>query len=329
MSTADARRQRRASLELLAAEQSGALTRRQLYRAGWTRWQVAAELRGHRWQRFGRQVLITHNGPLSRRSMWWAAVLEVSPRAALAGGAALVAAGLAGVRVDEIDVAVPKSARPRRPAGIRVHETRRLRSEDVLHAGLPRVRPAPAAVLAALWADSDRQAALFLVAVVQQRLCTPEDLVQAVARVRRHRRLPLLQAVAADVADGAQALSELDFARLCRRGGLPEPSRQVVVSTRDGRCYLDVEWDAWSVVAEIDGVAHTQIDVWLADSWRRNDLVLDGRTVLRFPGLALRLDPDRVLAQTEAALRRAGWRPNASLTRRRHALPRRGRQAAA
>jgi hypothetical protein len=281
---------------------------------------VAAELRGRRWQRFGRQVVITHNGPLLRRTLWWAAVLEVGPRAALAGVAALAAAGLTGVSGDEIDVAAPKSSRPRRPAGIRVHETRRVRPEDVLRAGLPRMKPAPAAVLAALWASSDRQAALFLVAVVQQRLCTPHDVVQAVARVRRNPRLPLLRAVAGDVADGAHALSEIDFAGLCRRRGLPEPSRQVVVSTSDGRCYLDVEWEAWRVVAEIDGVAHTQIDVWLADSWRRNDLVLDGRTVLRFPGLALRLDPGRVLAQTEAALRRAGWRPDLSPARPRRAV---------
>jgi hypothetical protein len=190
-----------------------------------------------------------------------------------------------------------------------VHETRRLRRDDLVPTGLPRMRPAPAAVLAALWAASDRQAALYLVATVQQRLARPDDLARAAARVRRHPRRTLIRHVIAEISDGAQALSELDFAVLCRRRGLPAPTRQTVVMTSTGRCYLDVTWDEWDVTAEIDGVQHLQVDVWVRDAWRTNEVTLGGRMVLRFPTLALRLDPNRVMDQTEAALRRAGWRP--------------------
>lgn len=224
------------SVRSLSEEQSGVVHRRQLYELGWTRWQVDAQLDGGRWAQVAGGVIITHRGPLPDRARWWAAVLQVGPRAVLAGSTALQAAGLTGVSDDVIHVAAPKSSRPRRPPGVRVHETRLLSHDDVLRAGLPRVRPVAAAVQAALWARSDRQACLYLVSTVQQRLVTAVDLADRLARVTRHRRLPLLRSVVGDVVDGAQALSELDFAALCRRRGLPQPTRQSVVTTALGRC---------------------------------------------------------------------------------------------
>ncbi len=288
------------------------LDRRQLYAAGWTRWQVAAEVRAGRWSAVGRHSVSTHTGPLGERGECWRAVVEVGPRSCIAGLSALRLAGLTGIDPGILEVAAPKSSRPRRPPGVVVHETRRLRPDDVVPTGLPRMRPAPAAVLAALWAASDRQAALYLVATAQQRLTRPDDLARAAARVRRHARRDLIRQVIAEITDGAQALSELDFGVLCHRRGLPAPTRQTVVTTSTGRCYLDVTWDEWHVTAEIDGVQHLQLDLWLRDAWRSNDLTLGGRLVLRFPALALRLDPHRVMDQTEAALRRAGWRPGAA-----------------
>ena len=50
-------------------------------------------------------------------------------------------------------------------------------------------------------------------------------------------------AVILDLMDGVRSLGELDFARECRRRGLPEPSRQVVRRGRNGSYYLDVTWD--------------------------------------------------------------------------------------
>lgn len=65
----------------------------------------------------------------------------------------------------------------------------------------------------------------------------------------------------------------------------------------------------WSLAAEIDGIAHMSVATWLDDAWRQNDVVIGGRTVLRFPQLAVRLHPDRVIEQTTAGLLRHGWRP--------------------
>lgn len=301
---------RRAALYDLVDDQAGVVHRRQLAERGWTSAAVLAEVSARRWRRGGDMTLLTYTGPLTPRSAWWRAVLEVGPTAVLAGVTALQAAGLQGVDDRMIHVAAPKSSRPRRVSGVLVHETRRLRPDDVVPAGIPRMRVAAAAIFAALWADSDRQAAMFLVTPVQQRLVTPASLTEAAARVRRHARRSMITDVLGDLAHGAQALSELDFARLCRRAGLPEPARQRVVRRPGGRAVLDVEWDLWRVAAEIDGMHHMEVATWMADAWRHNDVVAGDRTLLRFSHLAVRLESDRVVAQVGAALMSRGWVPD-------------------
>ena len=139
------------------------MTRPQLYRLGLTRWMVEAEVRAGRWHRLGRQSLFVLDAAaspdpeLARR--WWA-VLEVGGQAAVDGVSALQHAGLHGFDHPEIQVSVHKSGCYRRLKGVRVYETRRRARGDLVGAGLPRVRPAIAAVRAALWAQSNRQAAL-------------------------------------------------------------------------------------------------------------------------------------------------------------------------
>ncbi len=222
--TAAARIRRRAEVERLAADQGGVVHRRQLYAAGMTRWQVSAQVRADRWKRLGPEtVLILPQGP-SLETEWWRAVLEVGPGALLGGVSALESYGLRGIGSDRIQVAAPKSCRPRGARGVRVYETRRLRPEDIAVSTLPRLRPAPAALFAALWARSDREAALLIVAPVQQRITTAEAISTALDRVVRHPRRRLLRAVVADVREGAQSLGELDFARHVSPPRTPTPN---------------------------------------------------------------------------------------------------------
>ena len=119
--------------------------------------------------------------------------------------------------------------------------------------GVPRARADVAAVHAAIWARSDKQAALVLTMAVQQRLTTPDRVGRALLRIRRDARRRFLQATALDLLDGVRSISEAEFAAECRRRGLPKPGRQVVRRGRDGRYYLDVCWEEWGVVVEIDG----------------------------------------------------------------------------
>lgn len=167
-------------------------------------------------------------------------------------------------------------------------------------------RPVVAAVRAAAWAHTDRQAALILLMTCQQRLARPADmLTYAKSRPRLSRR-QVIESVLRDAASGVQALGELDFARLCRKRGLPEPNRQVVRRRPGGRAYLDVEWEAYGVVVEIDGVQHLEPLHTLDDALRQNDVTMGRRVVLRIPNLGLILEEDRFLDQVERLLRSRG-----------------------
>lgn len=298
----------RSRVRRIAAAQDGILGRRQLYRAGVTRSFVRAQLRARRWQRTGRMSVCAHTGPLPRNAQLWRAVLEVGPHAVLDGLTALEVAGLKGVDSETIHVTVPKSSRPRKGDGIRVHETRRYDVEDVSLKTPPRMRTPVAVVHAALWAATDREATLVVLASLQQRLTTVAEVSDALQAVRRDRRRSLLWSVLDEAAGGVHALSELDFARLCREAGLPEPSRQVLKRTPTRRRYLDVLWEAYRVAVEIDGRGHLNAATWWDDTARQNDLVIGGLRVLRFPAAAVRLDPGRVLDQVRRALVEGGWR---------------------
>jgi very-short-patch-repair endonuclease len=274
---------------------------------GVTRSQVRANVRARRWRRVGSQSISLTTGPLTRSAQEWAAVFEAGPRAFLDGVSSLVASGLRKFDDPTIRVSVPRGARVRRGKRLDIRQTRRWHSDDIVGTGVPRSRPAVAAVRGALWARSDKQAALVMTMAVQQGLVDAQGLGVELLRIRRDRRRRFLHAVVLDLLQGVRALGEAEFRRMCRRRGLPDPSRQVVRKGRNGTYYLDAVWDEWGVVVEIDGIHHAWAQNLVADALRQNDVMLANARVLRLPLLGLRIAPDEFFAQIGDALRQAGW----------------------
>lgn len=164
-----------------------------------------------------------------------------------------------------------------------------------------------AAVRGALWAATDRQATYLLTTVVQQGLAPVEALGLELLRIRRDKRRQLLCTLVNDLLDGSRSLGELDVTAELRRRGLPEPSRQVLRRDRRNRYYLDLSWEDFRVVVEVDGIHHAWVENIVGDALRQNSLAVAGDTVLRLPLLGLRLCPDDFFDQIETALRQAGW----------------------
>jgi very-short-patch-repair endonuclease len=289
-----------------AARQGGVLSRPQLYALGVTRSTVRAHIGAGRWQRIGDQSVHLGNGALSQVGEQWAAVFQGGPRACLDGASALIAAGLDRYEVTRIRVSVPRGARNRRTKRFDIRQTRRWSVDDIIAVGVPRTRPATAAVRAGLWASTDRQAAYVVTLAVQQGIAAADDVGRELLRIRRDRRRALLHAVVNDLLDGAKSLGELDVGRELRRRGLPEPERQVLRKDHRNRYFLDLYWPRWKLVVEVDGIHHTWAENVVGDALRQNALTLDGDTVLRLPLLGLRVEPDAFFAQIEQALRDAG-----------------------
>lgn len=283
------------------------LSRRQLYELGITRWEIRGQVRAGRWQLIGDQSVHLTNGELSDVGERWAAVFQGGPRACLDGGSALIEAGIERYELDRVRVSVPRGARVRRNRRFDIRQTRRWEASDIVQVGIPRTRTPTAAVRAALWARTDREASYVLILAVQQRMTTAGAIGEQLLRVRRDKRRLLLHSVVNELLDGAQSLGEIDIGVLLKQRGLPPPSRQVVRRDQRGRYYLDLSWPDFHLVVEIDGIHHAWAEHVVGDALRQNALALDGDTVLRLPLLGLRLQPDAFLAQIEEGLRAGGW----------------------
>lgn len=294
-------------LAALAERQSRVVLVSQLGELGITRAQRRAHIDAGRWRRLGRSAVVVDLGPLVGETAWWAALAQTARGARLGGVTALQVAGLRGYTEPCLHVWVERPVHHGRPPGVCLHVTRRWSAEDLAHPGIPRSRPDVAAVQAALWARSGKQASLCLVMTVQQRLATATAVTEQLDRVRSHPYRGLLRAVMRDIAGGAQSLGELDFASRCRQAGLPEPTRQFVVETEEGRRYLDVRWVAYRVRLEVDGAHHLLATNRLEDELRDVDGNLEGDRVLRLSALNLRANPGRCMERVARSLRQGGW----------------------
>jgi very-short-patch-repair endonuclease len=280
------------------------------------RWRVASG----RWQRPCRGVVVAHSGPLTERQLLRIALLWAGPHAALAGLTAARldgftwSAGKGSIANGSIHV-IAQAGHKRRPVPPRLnivtHYARTLTSADVHPTRQPRrTRIARSLVDAAAWMPTDKGAMAVLAAGVQQRLVRIDDLRRVAERTETLRRRGLMTDTLGDIEGGAQALSELDFTQqVVRRYRLPEPSRQM--ARRDGRGrrrWIDVAWDEWKVVVEIDGAQHTDpLQRW-DDMERDNGLRIDGYQPLRFPAWLVRQNPEHVAREILEALRAAGYR---------------------
>jgi hypothetical protein len=292
----------------MCARQAGVLTvaaASQAMGESAVRWRLKTD----RWRLAGHGVLVTQSGPLSEVQLLWAAVLAAGDGAVLAGLTAAKLDGLNGFADRHIYLLIPKTRQVRKALpDVAVHRSAQLGSGDVHPLRKPpRTRLARSLVDAVAWATTDRQARAILAAGVQQRLVRAADLNRVVERCARGPRRTLMLTTLADVAGGAEALSELDFSDLVRRYGLPEPDRQGRRVDAQGNRWLDAVWEWARLVAEIDGRWHMDAGAWWADMERDNELTVDGYRVLRFPAFAVRDSPEAVARQLAEALRQAAW----------------------
>ncbi|WP_245675487.1 endonuclease domain-containing protein [Micromonospora halophytica] len=306
------------ALDWLVFEQSGVVTTAQATRL-LTAGVVRGLVRSGRWRSVCRGILLTGNGRLTRDQQLWVAVLAAGRGAVLAGATAAAEAGVRGLRLAPLHVLVPAARRAARTvlrnlpidmAAVLVHRTAVLPQSHLQLARPPRTTTARALVDAAGWARDVDEAQTLLAAGCQQRRVTPEEIRAVVDALPRAPRRALIRQTVADIAGGAEALSEINFVRLCRRHGLPLPDLQHRRADAAGRVrWLDAYWREWGVHVEIDGSHHMDVRHWAADMRRQNDIWTTGDRILRFPAWLVRARPHEVVATLHRALTAAGWRP--------------------
>jgi hypothetical protein len=248
------------------------------------------------WMQVTPHVFADREGDLTIAQLRVAAVLDCGPASLLAGRSALAEAGWRGQDEDVVEVIAPRGSRHRagpRPRWLRVH-----RPEDEVRGwGSPARAPmGRAAVDAAAWARTAREAMFLLTSAVQQRLVTPEQIRRDLEGRSRVRNAPVIRGVLDSLVEGATTIGEAAFLRECRRRGLPMPRMQVALRGGPGRRrVVDAEFrtpDGRPVIVEIDGVGHLEVATWQDDLMRHNDLVADtGAILLRVSNWQVEHDP--------------------------------------
>lgn len=288
------------SLADLVRRQHGVLARRQLLALGVDRHALRNQVRAGRWVLRTPTVVSTTTGTLTMTQRIWVGVLHAGPGSAVGGLTAAWAHGLRGWDRPDVCILVDDDLPPDPVAGIDFVRTRRPIQDFVVPRNPNQIcRIEPAVLLYAGYTRSSRTATGLLAAVVQQRLTTPDLLLEWGARMRPLRRARLFRATLRDIAGGAQSLGELDVGRLCRRFGLPQPRRQVRRPDAEGRArFTDCEWDlpdGRTVVLEVDGAFHLEASSWEHDMGRERGLVVGGAVVLRCTAAELRRSPERIV----------------------------------
>ena len=288
-------------LSALINDQHGLVARRQLRALDLDRFRVRNQIAARRWVELSPRVIGTTTGPLSREQQLWLGVLHAGPRSMLGGLNAAETHGLRGWERDEVTVLVDDELSFEPVDGIRFFRSRR--PFELLispRRGIPRCQLEPAVLLWAGYDAPTRAAHGIVAATVQQRLTTPERLVQWVDLLKPLRRAKAFRRTIGDIAGGARSGAELEVRRMCRRFSMRPPDRQRVRTDRAGkRRWTDCEWDlldGTTLVLEVDGAFHIEVRQQGDDYKRSRRITTRHRIVVRCTAYELRHESDEVAA---------------------------------
>jgi len=313
-----------AHLARLLDQQAGTLTRAQAADHGCTRSALDARLRSGRWQQVRPRVYAAFTGPLPRRSQLWAAVLYAGPGAVLWGPSAAEVDGLATrAAVTTIWLSVPADLRVRRHrvtagsvvagdsvagASIVVRRSRRHVKAARPQLNPPRTHIDETVLDLVAQAASAGEALAVVADACQRRLTTPRRLLRLCQDRRNLRwRAEVLPALG-DVARGAHSLLELRYLREVERAhGLPAGRRQRAVRRGSAREWIDVSYEEFATLVELDGrLGHEGAGTW-RDMRRDNASVVAGEAPLRYGWADVTGRPCAVAAELATVLAARGW----------------------
>ena len=299
-----------AGVEQLLGEQSGVVSRKQVFGLELDDAYIERRLRRKEWAKVHRGVYVNHTGELSWLQRAWAATVYYWP-AALSHGSALQIYGLrtTGQRDASIHVAVDQGRRVSELAGVRLHRVNNLSSVVQPSRSPARLRLEHSLLDVASTAERNSDAIALLADACQCRRTTAHRLAAALEqRVSLPRRQLLLQ-VLSDVAEGVYSVLEHRYlTRVERPHGLPTGKRQRQVTQGRSVAYRDVEYLGLAVVVELDGrLGHEET----LDRWDDMDRDVDSAT---FGDLTMRVswkhveDPCRTAVAVARVLKARGWK---------------------
>lgn len=286
----------------LLEAQHGVLTIEQASGLGAGRKLVDRLVRDGHWTRVDRGLYVAAAAPRTFGQRAWIGHLAAGPESALGGAAALAWYRGAVPPPETVELVVPPHTSPHVPDG---YALRRDGLDRLQHARgtLPAIRPEDALLDLAAHMSLESFVGV-LTDCIRHGITTAQQVALAVHRRARVPNRKELVEVLADL-QGIESNLEFVFRRDVERAHhLPTGLRQVVTSA--GR-RLDVLYDKYSVIVELDGkLGH--IDGGRFRDYRRdNEHALSQLTTLRFGSVDVRKHPCEVAAFVGRALEVRGW----------------------
>jgi hypothetical protein len=297
-----------AGLRELAELQSGVVTKSQAGLAGLERGIVGSNLRYGRWQRMYRGVYATFSGEPPRLAVLWAAVLSAGPGAMLSYRSAAEVGKLTDLPSQLVHVTIPSDRRVAATPGIVIH--RSARAGEAIHPVLqpPQTRIEETVLDLAGSATRLDSAVAWVTTGLGRRLTTQARLWQALElRGKMRWRQELAELLTADAA-GINSILEWRYHHYVELPhNLPSRSRQVRAVVAGRRVYRDVLYEAFAVVAELDGqLAHPGEGRW-DDIRRDNAAAAEGKITLRYGWFQVTKTPCEVAAEVARVLAGRGY----------------------
>jgi predicted transcriptional regulator of viral defense system len=256
----------------LANAQHGVVARAQLLERGLTTRQIERRVGARRLFRLYYGVYAVGHRRLTVEGSWMAAVLACGPGAVLSHITAAIAWDLRRLASGLIHVTVPTTAGRERRAGIRLHRSATLTTQDVTE-----IRGVPVTSVARTIIDLSRT----LKGRALEQIVDRADQCGLVDfQALRSANSASLQAVLGGYAP-APTRSELEerFLQLCDDHGIPRPEANAVI---DG-IEVDFVWRDRRLIVEVDGYAyHRSPSAFEADRERDVVLGMKGWRVVRF-----------------------------------------------
>ena len=250
------------------------------------------------WQRLLPGVVAGHRGVPTTHERRLAALKYAGAGAALTG---LDALELHGVRLGDlrrdgrVHVLVPH-ARQRTSHGFALLSRTRRPVAAVTARSLPCATVARAVVDACRRTDRLSEVRELVAAAVQQRRCTPEDLVVEV-RLAARQRTALARAALAEIEAGVRSVAEAELRETFARHGVRAPRWNAPVRGTDGAvvAVADALWEDVRAVVELDSVAwHLSPTSFRRTQQRQRTLLAHGYRVMALAPADVRASPAAV-----------------------------------
>lgn len=285
----------------VADAQLGVVSRAQLADLGVTRHHVRRQVDAQRWQTIGPRVVALMTGALDAEQQLWVAVAHCGGSSPLAGLTSLEVHGLRGWEPEMRHALVPHSTRVPPLDGVVIHQARSIGPADVVvRRGMPCTSVVRSALDAAAGMPHETSAQGLVIAVVQQRLSTADDLVRGLERRPTQPFRAALRTALQHTADGAESLREVEVGSLLREAGFIRWQRQVVIRTPRGtrRFDLGVQLaDGTLLLIDVDGPHHQDPAVRALDVAKDAEAIALGHATFRIPVESLSVARAQLLRQ--------------------------------